>query len=53
MYEVIEFAGMFNQNPVDEFPNFKEARDYVKEMYSLEEIEGMPVDITFNGSTEY
>lgn len=53
MYEVIEFAGMNNENQVDEFPTLAEARKYVKEMYDKEEIESMPVDITFNGSTEY
>lgn len=53
MYEVIENAGMNNAHQVAEFPSLNEAREYVKDIYDEQEIEGMPVDITFNGSTEY
>lgn len=44
---------MFNENKADEFSSYAEAKRHVKEMYTREEIEGMPVDITFKGSTEY
>lgn len=53
MYEVIENAGMDNQTQVEVFQTLKEARNYIKEFYSDDEIEDMSIDITFNGSTEY
>ena len=50
---MIENKGMDNQIVIETFDSLKEARNYLKEFYTEEDIDELQVDITFNGSTEY
>jgi hypothetical protein len=52
-FEVLENAGMYNENEVGTFSTYNEAQNYVNSNYTKEEQKKMRVDITCNGSTEY
>lgn len=52
-YEVLEHAGMYNENEIDTFPTLKAAQQYVEDNYTKDEVAELRVDITCNNSTEY
>ena len=52
-WEVLIYAGTDRAYVEEEFSTEEEAREYVDEFYSSDEVKEMNVDITRNGSTEY
>ena len=52
-WEVLEYAGMDNEQVVEDCDSFGEAKQYVRDNYTKEEQIELSVDITRNRSTEY
>ena len=48
-YEVVEFAGMRNQKIVGKFKTEREAKKFIKDEYTKEDVEDFPVMIMRNG----
>ena len=53
MYEVIQFAGQYNQDEIARFNTYKDASKYVEENYTPNDVSFFKIDITHNGSTEF
>lgn len=52
-WEVLEYAGMDNEQVVEDCDSYEEAKQYVRDNYTKEEQKELSVDITRNRSTEY
>lgn len=52
-WEVLEYAGLDNEEVVQNCASYKEAKKYVRDNYTNEEQKELSIDITRNRSTEY